>query len=142
MDVGESNINRNDILKNRNFTSSTNHDTIPKDRYQVQGVMILMRYEYIKCFWKYIDEETPVIMFYEVDLENERYATRMIEVFPNGKISLGANEGFAFVSEAPVPNVDEINQDDEFMAKGISKAEFEKMYALRSYPIKPESSFE
>lgn len=103
--------------------------------------MILKCYEYIKCFWKYIDDETPVIMFYEVDLDNERYATRMIEVFPNGKIYLGANEGFAFVSETSVPNVDEINKDDEFMAEVISKAEFEKMYALRRYPIKPESSF-
>ena len=105
-------------------------------------MLILKRYEYLKCFWKYIDDETPVIMFYEVDLENERYATRMMEVFPNGKISLGTNEGFGFVSEAPVPSVDEINKDDEFMAEEISKAEFEKMYALHRYPKKPEFSFE
>ena len=32
------------------------------------------KYEYIKWFWKYIDDETPVLLFYEVDLENERYA--------------------------------------------------------------------
>lgn len=38
------------------------------------------QFEYIKWFWKYIDDETPVILFYEVDLENERYATRMAEV--------------------------------------------------------------
>ncbi len=39
------------------------------------------KYEYLKCFWKYIDDETPVLLFYEVDLENERYATRMVKVF-------------------------------------------------------------
>ncbi len=27
--------------------------------------------EYIKFFWKYIDEETPVLLFYEVDVDEE-----------------------------------------------------------------------
>lgn len=39
------------------------------------------KFEYIKWFWKYIDDETPTLLFYEIDLENERYATRMTEVF-------------------------------------------------------------
>lgn len=30
------------------------------------------KFQYIKCYWKYIDDETPVVLFYEVDLENER----------------------------------------------------------------------
>ena len=76
------------------------------------------RYEYIKCNWNYIDDETPVILFYEVDLENERYARRMIEVFSNGRISL---------------EVDEINQDEDFLAQVITKEEFEKTYQLHEY---------
>ena len=33
------------------------------------------RYEYIKWYWKYIDAETPILLFYEVDLKEDRYAT-------------------------------------------------------------------
>lgn len=91
------------------------------------------RYEYIKCNWNYIDDETPVILFYEVDLEKERYATRMIEVFSNGRISLGLEEGCEFVTEAPVPKVDEINRDKAFLAQVITKEEFEKTYHLHEY---------
>ncbi|WP_270325334.1 DUF6881 domain-containing protein [[Eubacterium] hominis] len=91
------------------------------------------RYEYIKCNWNYIDDETSVILFYEVDLENERYARRMIEVFSNGRISLGLDEGCEFVTEAPVPQVDEINQDEDFLAQVITKEEFEKTYQLHEY---------
>lgn len=90
------------------------------------------RYEYIKCFWKYIDEETPVLLFYEVDLENERYATRMTEVFSDRR-AVPVDEGYAFVTEAPVPTVDEINQKDEFFAMVISREEFEEIYQSSIY---------
>ncbi len=52
------------------------------------------KYEYLKCFWKYIDDETPVLLFYEVDLENERYATRMVEVFCDRRVKQIIEEGF------------------------------------------------
>lgn len=45
------------------------------------------KFEYIKCYWKYIDDETLIILFYEVNLENERYATRMAEVFVDRKVT-------------------------------------------------------
>lgn len=48
----------------------------------------MYRYEYIKWYWKYIDDETPVLLFYEVDLKEERYATRMAEVFADRTILL------------------------------------------------------
>ena len=78
------------------------------------------KYEYIKCFWKYIDDETPVLLFYEVDLENERYATRMAEVFCDGCVRRVIEEGFEFVTEAAIPQVDEINSEPEFFALIIS----------------------
>ena len=37
--------------------------------------------KYIKWFVKYIDDETPVLFLYEIDTDEERYATRLIEVF-------------------------------------------------------------
>ncbi len=91
------------------------------------------RFEYIKWFWKYIDNETPVILFYEVDLENERYATRMTEVFPDKSAVHRIEEGFEFITEAPVPTVEQINSEPEFYAERISKEEFEKVYEVDKY---------
>ena len=92
------------------------------------------KFEYIKWFWKYTDDETPVLLFYEVDLENERYARRMTEVFPDRSVSrVIPEEGFDFVTEAPVPTVDEINKESEFYAIIISRKEFDNVYNAEKY---------
>lgn len=93
----------------------------------------MKKFEYIKCFWKYIDDETPVLLFYEIDLENERYATRSTEVFPNKSIVPVIENGFEFVTEAPVPNIEEINKETEFFSEIISKEEFENVYQSKKY---------
>ena len=89
------------------------------------------KFQYIKCYWKYIDDETPVVLFYEVDLENERYATRMTEVFANRKAI--AVTDVQFLREASSPMIDEINEKEEFIAEIISKEEFEKVYQCQIY---------
>ena len=90
-------------------------------------------YEYLKFYWNYIDEETPVVIFYEIDLDNERYATRMTEVFHNRTSVPVIEPGFPFITEAPVPTVEEINQEDDFFAELISKEEFEEAYHGKHY---------
>ena len=92
------------------------------------------RFEYIKCFWKFVDDETPLLLFYEVDLENERYATRMIEVFSDKSVKSSDGEGFDFVTEAPIPTIEEINQQSEFYAVIISSDEFDRVYHAKEYP--------
>ena len=91
------------------------------------------QFEYLKWYWDYIDEETPIVLFYEIDQENERYATRMTEVFHDRKAVPVIEPGFEFVTEAPVPPVDEINQETEFWAELISKEEFEEAYHNQIY---------
>lgn len=87
--------------------------------------------EYIKCFWQYIDRETPVLCFYEVDEEEERYTTRNIDVFIDGHIEkLGEHDGF--VSEAPCPTIEEINEMGEFKAFSIKIQEFEEVWNQHS----------
>lgn len=93
----------------------------------------MKKFEYIKCFWEYIDDETPVIIFYEIDLENERYATRMTEVFPNKSAIPRIEDNFEFITEAPVPPIEEINLESEFYAEVISKEEFEEVYKANYY---------
>lgn len=93
----------------------------------------MQKFEYVKCYWKYIDDETPVILFYEVDLENERYATRMAEVFADKRIIPVIEKGFEFITEAPIPPINEINADNEFFAEIIQKEEFENVYRSLTY---------
>lgn len=93
----------------------------------------MKKFEYIKWFWKYIDDETPVLLFYEVDLENERYATRMAEVFCDKVVMPVIEEGFDFVTEVSIPMVEEINREPEFCAEFIQKAEFEEVYNSKKY---------
>ena len=85
--------------------------------------------EYVKCFWKYIDEETPVLMFYEIDEDEERYATRVIDVFNDRHIEKLEDKANIFVSEAPCPDIEEINKMGEFKAFVISKQEFENLWS-------------
>ena len=86
------------------------------------------QFEYIRWYWRYTDDETPVVLFYEVDLANDRYAARMTEVFPDRSAEPVTELGFAFVTEAPVPTVDEINRDPDFFAELISKEVFEDAF--------------
>lgn len=89
--------------------------------------------EYVKYYWEYIDEETPVLIFAELD--EERYSTRQADVFSDRHIEiLGDKE--EYVSEAPYPSNDEINDMGEFKIFNISKSEFEHVW--NSYPNKYE----
>ena len=86
------------------------------------------QFEYIRWYWRHIDGEMLVVLFYEVDLANERYATPMVEVFPDRSAEPVTELGFAFVTEAPAPTVDEINRDPDFFAELISKEVFEDAF--------------
>lgn len=90
-------------------------------------------YEYIKWYWNHTDNEYAVIIFYELDLENERYATRMAEVFSDRSIVPVIEERFDFITEGPVPKIDEINANPEYYAEIISKEEFETVYIANRY---------
>ena len=91
------------------------------------------RFEYIKWFWKHNDDDMPILLFYEIDLENERYATRMIEVFSDKRANPVVEKGFDYITEEPIPTIDEINIEDEFFAIIISKEEFENVYKSEKY---------
>ncbi len=95
------------------------------------------RFEYIKWFWKhnfpFHNNDTPILLFYEIDLENERYATRMIEVFSDKRAIPVIEDGFDYITEEPIPTIDEINIDPDFFAVIISKEEFENVYKSDKY---------
>ena len=97
------------------------------------------KFEYIKFFWEFIDNETPVVIFYEIDLVNKifnRFATRVIEVFPDRTVSTIINKDYDYVTEDSLPTVEEINQGicgEEFHAELISQKEFDSIWQSKKY---------
>ncbi len=88
-------------------------------------------YEYIRCDWKHDFKDEPVTLLYEVDLNEERYATRMIDIYADGHTNNLQDADWKFVTEAPVPSIEDINKGEcgeEFSACMISKEEFEKVW--------------
>lgn len=92
--------------------------------------------EYVKLFWKHNYPDDPVVIIYEVDLDGERYAVRLIDIYADGHTSNQEDKAWGYVTEAPVPTVETINTSDygeEFHACLISKEEFEKIWNIRIY---------
>lgn len=97
-------------------------------------MLMMDKYEYIKFYFRTSDKEMPAVFFYEVDRDNERYAARMAEVYSDRTVKPIVEEGFEFITEAPVGTVEEINEEDvDFFAQRISKEEFEDVYHSKKY---------
>lgn len=81
--------------------------------------------KYLKCIWFNAFEDEPVLIYSEID--NERNETRKVEFFRNGKIAYATEniEHYTFLGLEPMPNIANINDDNEFFALEISKKEFE-----------------
>lgn len=92
--------------------------------------------QYLKLYWKHDYPTDPLVLIYEVDLAEDRYATRMIEIFADRRVENKEDKGFGFVTEAPVPTVEEFNTTEygeEFFAEQISKSEFEGIWNTGAY---------
>lgn len=57
----------------------------------------------------------------------------MAEVFYDKTVKLVFEDGYDFVTEAPIPTVEEINSEPEFSAEITLKAEFEEVYNSKEY---------
>lgn len=94
------------------------------------------RLEYVKLFWKHDYPDDPVVIIYEVDLDDERYAIRLIDIYADGHTSNQEDKAWGYVTEAPVETVEGINAGD--IGEGlnaclISKEEFEEIWNTGVY---------
>ena len=84
--------------------------------------------EYLKLFMEFESDDMPVVYFYEVNLDDDRFALREIEVFANRSVKL-TNDLYQDAIEAcPIPTVAEFNAKiwgEGFYAIAISKEEFD-----------------
>ena len=89
-----------------------------------------MKYFFVK--WLHAFDEEPIIIYSELD--NDRYETRKVEIFRNG------TKGFADALETfgstqlgvvPVPDIEDIANDPEFLPEEITKEAFERVWQGR-----------
>ena len=95
----------------------------------------MKQFEYIMWFLKEADGNEPVALIYEIDVDNERYATRMAEIYDDGKVVPIIEEGYEFITEASIPNIDEITEEKDFYGEKITKEEFDKIYTSSYYYV-------
>lgn len=92
--------------------------------------------EYIQLFMQYESDDMPVVFFYEVDLKNNRFCLREIEVFVNGEVKLDDNLYDDVIEVCPIPTVDELNAKiwgEGFYAAIISREEFNEIWNTGIY---------
>jgi hypothetical protein len=86
----------------------------------------------MKCIdveWHQSDNRFPIRMVSE--LGEQGYEARKLEFFPDGRIgyAFGAIEyGGTMLGTAPVPSLEEINEQGEFSAREISMESFEALW--------------
>lgn len=92
--------------------------------------------EYIKLFMEYESDDLPLVYFYEVNLQDNRFILREIEVFIDRTVKLDDDPYREVIEMCPIPTVDELNAKvwgDGFYAKTISKEEFEEIWNTGIY---------
>lgn len=85
---------------------------------------------YVKVQWLHEFAEEPVELFSELD--GDRYEVRKVEVYRDGRLDwadASRQTNSIGLGEAPVPDLEEINVQEEFRAKSITAAEFAAVWA-------------
>ena len=85
---------------------------------------------------EYESDDIPMVYFYEVDVNDDRFALRAIEIFVDRTVNF-YNDLYCDVVEAcPIPTVDEWNEKvwgEGFYAAIISKDKFDKIWNTGIY---------
>ena len=92
--------------------------------------------EYIKIFWEHDFLNEPRVIIYEVDLDNDRYMLRLIDIYADGICKNNDDPYDAVIEVLPLETVEEINNNawgDDIRACLISKEEFEKIWNTHIY---------
>lgn len=84
---------------------------------------------YVEGIWHHEHSDEPVLSFAELD--GERYETRKVEVFRDGRVLIaGETHRADHLAEVPYPGLDEINADPQFELREVSAVVFETVWTL------------
>lgn len=86
--------------------------------------------KYLKTIWNHCHKEEPSIIYQEID--DSSFEIRKIEIMKDGQVIGYASEagefGASILADQQIPTIEEINQEDEFIAVEITKIEFENAW--------------
>jgi hypothetical protein len=88
--------------------------------------------KYIKVEWVHSHRDEPRWLYSELD--DESWETRKVEVFPDGSKGYADHLGGVGTTElgvVPVPPLEEIALDPQFVAQEITRQEFEQAWLGR-----------
>lgn len=86
---------------------------------------------YFKCKWKHASPNDPILLYSELD--EERWETRKVEIFRNGKMGFAGRDtefGGSVLGLVPVPPLTVILDVPEFEPETITKDEFESAWKI------------
>ena len=84
---------------------------------------------YLSVKWFHDSKDYPTLLISELDAQ--RYETRKLEFFPNGKVGLADDRRHTEdtrLGKVKVPPLSEINSDKEFEGHEITSVEFEDLW--------------
>lgn len=83
--------------------------------------------KYLKTIWNHNHQDEPSNIYQEID--DSSYEVRKIEIMKDGQVIGYASEagefGASILADQKIPTIEEISQEDEFIAAEITKTEFE-----------------
>lgn len=85
--------------------------------------------QYIKVIWVHNFEDEPIM--YHQELDAEQFETRKVVTYKDGRIEKASELVYSeetYLSPVPMPPIDEINEDSQFIATEISEADFENIW--------------
>jgi len=87
-----------------------------------------MRYQVVKWIHAFLDE--PVELYSEIDESGDE--VRKVEAYRGGRLDWADGEGqtgTTMLSEKPMPTLDDVNAQIEFVGREVSSEEFERIWA-------------
>ncbi len=85
--------------------------------------------KYIKAIWFHNHSDEPVLLYSELD--QMRYETRKVEIYRNNMVGYADNNiefNSTALGDVPIPDIEEINKNNQFYVIEISKEEFEVVW--------------
>ena len=115
----------------------TRHKHNATDQNLIEGCLSMESgIEYIQLFMEYESDDMPVVYFYEVDLKDDRFALRGIEVFADRTVKIEDDLYRDVIEACPIPTVDELNAKvwgEGFHAAIVSKEDFDEIWNTKIY---------
>ena len=86
---------------------------------------------YVKVKWLHEVEDTPILLYSELD--HNRYEVRKVEAYSDGRLDYAdqeSNSGHTKLGIEPIPSIDDIAKDPQFIPENITKKDFDEVWTL------------